>query len=73
MQSPGDAQDKGEKEVGVATSKDLSNSPDSVSLEAANEDPKTNGLTRKLLIKLDTRCVSDLVTPFPDPTITTNL
>jgi len=57
MQSPGETLDKGEKELGVVGTKDLSNSPGSVSsLEAAHdEDPKAKGLTRKLLIKLDTR------------------
>jgi len=55
MQSQGETEDKGEKEVGITAPKDLSISRDSISLEALDEGPKTKALTRSLLLKLDTR------------------
>lgn len=57
MQSQGEIDGKGEKAVGVTAPKDSPTSIDSVSLEAADEDAETKALTRKLLLKLDTRCV----------------
>lgn len=64
---------KGGKEVGVTDRKELSISADSVSVEVADEGLKTKVLTRNLLLKLDTRCVSSfspiLVPPFIPPYI----
>jgi hypothetical protein len=60
MQPARDIDEKAEKGVPIQASSLSHEGGDSVtSVEAANENLKAKGLTRKLLRKLDTRCVFD--------------